>query len=75
MYESSYDFDESSFRLVLKEKTGKEIRGSSRLQFSKRFLVNNFAWSDAEGNTFGKLTIGDISYLALLLPTFVQCKY
>ena len=43
MYESSYDFDESSFRLVLKEKTGKEIRGSSRLQFSKRFLVNNFA--------------------------------
>ena len=75
MYESSYDFDESSFRLVLKEKTGKEIRGSSRLQFSKRFLVSNFALSDAEGNTFGKLTIGDISYLALLLPTLVQCKY
>ena len=75
MYESSYDFDESSFRLVLKEKTGKEIRGSSRLQFFKSFLVKNFALSDAEGNTFGKFTIGDISYLALLLPTLVQCKY
>ena len=41
----------SSFRLVLKEKTGKKIPESSRLEFLEKFLANNFALSDAEDNT------------------------
>ena len=40
-----------SFRLVLEGKIGKEIPESSRLEFFKNFLVNNFDLSDAEGNT------------------------
>ena len=39
-----------SFRLVLEGKTGKEIPESSRLEFLEKFLANNFALSDAEGN-------------------------
>ena len=37
-----------SFRLVLEEKTGKEIPESSRLEFLEKFLANNFALSEAE---------------------------
>ena len=37
-------------RLVLEGKAGKEIPGSSRLQFLKRFLANNFALLDADDN-------------------------
>ena len=44
-----------NFRLVLEEKTGKEIPESSRLGFLEKFLANNFALSDAEGNTSGPL--------------------
>ena len=40
-----------SFRLVLEGKTGKEIPESSRLKFLEKFSANNFALSDAEGNT------------------------
>ena len=40
-----------SFRLVLEEKTDKEIPGSSRLEFLEKFSVNNFALSDTEDNT------------------------
>ena len=39
------------FRLVLEGKTGKEIPKSSRLEFLKKFLANNFPLSDAEYNT------------------------
>ena len=35
-----------SFRLVLEGKTGKEIPGSSRLEFLERFSANNFALLD-----------------------------
>ena len=42
-----------SFRLVLEAKTGKEILESSRLDFLEKFLVNNFALSDAEDNSLG----------------------
>ena len=42
-----------SFRLVLERKTGKEIHNSSRLEFLEKFSANNFAISDAEGNTSG----------------------
>ena len=36
------------FRLVLEEKTGKEIPDSSILEFLKKFLANNFALSKVE---------------------------
>ena len=42
-----------SFRLVLEEKTVKEIPESSRLQFLEKLLANNFALSEAEDNTPG----------------------
>ena len=34
-----------SFTLVLERKTGKEIPESSRLEFLKKFVANNFAFS------------------------------
>ena len=40
-----------SFRLVLEGKTCKEIPESSRSEFLEKFSANNFALSDAEGNT------------------------
>ena len=44
-----------SFRLVLEGKIGNEIPESSRLELLKKFLVNNYALSDAEDNTFEPL--------------------
>ena len=56
-----------SFRLVLEGKTGKEIpESSSRLEFLEKFLANNFALLDAEGNTSGPLNRGGIADLSLL---------
>ena len=55
-----------SFRLVLEEKTGKEIPESSRFEFFEKFLANNFALSDAEDSTCGPLNRGDIADLPLL---------
>ena len=55
-----------SFRLVLEGKTGKEILSSSRLKFLEKFLVNNFALSDAEDNTSSPLNRGGIADLPLL---------
>ena len=55
-----------SFRLVLDGKTGKEIPESSRFEFLEKFLVNNFALSDAEDNTSGQLNRGGIADLPLL---------
>ena len=55
-----------SFKLVLEGKTGKEIPKSSRLEFLEKFSVNNFALSDAEGNTSGPLNTGGIADLPLL---------
>ena len=52
-----------SFRLVLEEKTIKEIPESSRLE---KFSANNFALSDAENNTSGPLNRGGIADLPLL---------
>ena len=40
-----------SFRLVLEGKTVREIPESSTLEFLEKFSANNFALSDAEGNT------------------------
>ena len=55
-----------SFRLVLEEKTGKEIPKSSRLEFLEKFLGNNLALSDAEDNTSGPLNRGGIADIPLL---------
>ena len=55
-----------SFRLVLGGKTGKEIPESSRLEFLEKFSANNFALSDAEGNTSRPLNRGGIADLPLL---------
>ena len=49
-----------SFILVLKRKTAKETPESSRLDFLEKFLANNFALSDIEGNTSKPLNIEDI---------------
>ena len=54
-----------SFKLVLQRKTGKEIPESSRLVFKEKFSSNNFALSDAEGNTSGPLNRGGIADLPL----------
>ena len=55
-----------SFRLVLEGKTGKEIPKSSGLEFLEKFSANNFALSDAEDNTSGRLNRGSIADLHLL---------
>ena len=55
-----------SFKLVLEGKTGKEIPESSRLEFLEKFSANNFALSDAEGNSSGPLNRGDLADLPLL---------
>ena len=55
-----------SFRLLLEEKTGKEMPESSRLQFVQSFLANNFALSGAEGNTSSPLIRRGIAELPLL---------
>ena len=55
-----------SFKLVLEEKTGKEIPESSRLEFLEKVSGNSFALSDAEDNTSGLLNRGGIADLPLL---------
>ena len=55
-----------SFKLVLEGKTGKEIPESSRLEITEKSSANNFALSDAEGNTSGPLNRGGIADLPLL---------
>ena len=47
------------FRPVLEGKTGKEIPGSSRVEYLEKFLANNFALLDAEDNTSGPLSRGE----------------
>ena len=55
-----------SFRLVLEEKTAKEIPESSRFEFLEKFLANNFALSGAEDNTSEPLNKGGIADLPLV---------
>ena len=63
-----------SFRLVLEVKTGKEIPKSSRLEFLEKFLANDFALSEAEGNTSGLLNKGGIADLPLLRTLLAICQ-
>ena len=60
-----------NFRLVLEGKIGKEILETSRLELSQRFLVVNFALSDAEDNTSGPLNRGGKADLPLLRTLLV----
>ena len=55
-----------SFKLVIEGKIGKEITESSRLELLEKFLANNFALSDAEDNTSGRLNRGGAADLPLL---------
>ena len=55
-----------SFKLVLEEKTGKEIPQSSRLEFLEKFSGNYFALPAAEDNTPELLNKGGIADLPLL---------
>ena len=55
-----------SFRLVIERKTGKKIPESLRFEFLEKFLINNFALSDAEDNTSGPLNRGGVADLPLL---------
>ena len=55
-----------SFRLVLEEKTRKDIPKPSRSEFLEKFSANNFTLSDAEDNISWPLNRGGIAYLTLL---------
>ena len=55
-----------SSKLVIEEKTGKEIPESSSLWFLEKFSANNFALSDAEDNASEPLNKGRIVDLLLL---------
>ena len=63
-----------SFRLALEGKTGKDIPGSSRLEFLEKFSGNNFALSDAENNTWRSLNRGGIADLHLLRTLLAICQ-
>ena len=55
------------FRSFTEEKAGKKIPESSRLESLLSFWANNFSLSDAEDNTPGMLSKGDIADLPLLI--------
>ena len=55
-----------TIRLVLEGRAGKEIQ-----EFSEKFLINNFAWSNAEDNTSGLLNSGGKADLSLLRTLLV----
>ena len=62
----------TSFRLVLKGKTGKGIFKSSRLELIEMFLANNFALSDGENNTFKLLNKEGIKDLPLQISNYIS---
>ena len=61
-----------SFRLVLEGKIGKEIPEWSRLEYLGKFLTDNLALSDTEGNTTGSVNRGGIAGLLLLRTLFIS---
>ena len=63
----------SSVRLILQWKIGKDISESSRLEFLQKFLVNNFALSDAEDKTSGPSNRGVIAPLPFLGTLLAIC--
>ena len=63
-----------SFKLVLEEKTGKEITESSRLELLEKFSANNVALSEAESNTSRPLNREGIADLPLLRRILAICQ-
>ena len=63
-----------SFRLVLEEKTGKEIPESLRFEVLEKFSANNFALSDAEDNTSSPLNRGGTADVPLLRTLLAICQ-
>ena len=62
-----------SFRLVLEGKAVKEMPESPRYEFLERFLANNFALSDVEGNTTAPLNrIGMVALPLLRTPSVIH---
>ena len=64
----------SSFRLVLKWKTGKEIPESSRAEFLEKFLAINFVLSNADNSTSGLLNRGHMADFPLLRTLLPICQ-
>ena len=64
-----------SFRLVLEEKTCKEIPESSRSEFLEKFSANNFALSDTEDNNSWQLNRGRIADLPFEKITGISFKF
>ena len=63
-----------SLRLVLEEKTGKEIPESWRLEFLETFSANKFALSDAEDKNSRPLNWRGIADLLLLRSLLAICQ-
>ena len=66
-----------SFRLVLEGKADKGMPESSRLNFFKKSLANNYALSDAEGNTsraFNRGGRADLTLLRTLLAIYQKSR-
>ena len=66
-----------SFRLVLEGKADKGMPESSRLNFFKKSLANNYALSDAEGNTSRAFSRGgraDLTLLRTLLAIYQKSR-
>ena len=61
------------FQISSRRKTGKEIPGSSRLEFLEKFSANNFALSDAEDNISRLLKRGGIADFHLLRTLLTIC--
>ena len=61
------------FQISSRRENSKE-RESSRLEFLKKFLANNFALSDAEDNTFRSLNKEGIADLLLLKTLLAICQ-
>ena len=62
------------FKISYRRETGKEILESWRLEFLKKFLTNNFAWSGAEDNTSGLLNRGGMADLPSLRTLLAICQ-
>ena len=66
--------DMIKFQISSRGETGKEVPKSSRLEFSEKFLTNNFALSEAEDNTPMPLNRGGTTDLLLLRTLLAICQ-
>ena len=54
------------FQIISRRDGREKDTGASRLEFTEKFSANNFALSDVEDNTSGRLNRGGIADLSLL---------